>query len=56
MEIGDKLIVVDDILEHEIPLGTEVIVVEIYESGDILAHVCGGIRHRVLINDEYRKK
>ena len=56
MKIGDKLIVVDDILGHEIPINTEVIVVEMYESNNILVQVIDGIRHRVIVDGEYKIK
>lgn len=56
MKIGDKLVIIDDVLGHEIPVNTEVIIVEMYESNNILVQVVGGIRHRVIVYGEYKIK
>ena len=55
MQTGDKVKVIADVLGHGIPIGTECIVFEVYESGNVMAQVIDGIRHRVLITEEYEK-
>ncbi|MCK9574698.1 MAG: hypothetical protein WC979_00070 [Candidatus Pacearchaeota archaeon] len=55
MQTGDKVKVIADVLGHGIPIGTECIVFQVLESGNILCQVIDGIRHRVLIEEEYEK-